>query len=626
MPGKPAAMREELSRLADEFLALGGPIDEPRKLAYWPRLARLHEGLNEPFEALLCRSFAAWLAGPHEAEIVRAWASASTPITPFAVLDRRPTGQEQFDGVRRILALGPDSREAAPGAGVAGGARAPPARGVGVAGVARALAEGDPLMLARARDRLLNRLFHEGVRRDRDLPGVLLRGSAAKLGWSATEVGSFWEALKAASPLDQERFQKVCDDAEAGAAVRHLTLAYALARAGHSEEARAAYHAAGAPKRGGRVGPASGSGRGYAFRVEELLAGKGGASPWPEDLMRAYGRLHPPERVAVDRYRKHSRILEPFERIDPYRHQRGGSPPELDRLAATSDGAEARAAFAKLLGKEPSRHDLRALAAGVPMGFRLGADFAATMLGRLLAVMPKVAPDGGAAWLDLPELLEATAALETGAALAGQYEKAGEMVRLLEWLEALFRAGSAERCAWMMTALSRSFGWLARMGHAEWAGRLKALTLARVTGNKPLAKFLQTPGLNWPLVLPALLRFVPDWHNGERKAEAEAVLGHVRAIVINDSAGAAKRVPLAVAYVRAVGEISPGMVPAIAADFGRPNFASAPDSFPMQPAEAALLAMGSDEVASDARLRQVSEEAEFLLRRKIHADYALASG
>jgi hypothetical protein len=59
--------------------------------------------------------------------------------------------------------------------------------------------------------------------------------------------------------------------------------------------------------------------RAYRYRIDEALAGRPRAGPLPEGVLVQIERLDKMPRFVVDRLRQHSRILEPDQKIDPYR-------------------------------------------------------------------------------------------------------------------------------------------------------------------------------------------------------------------------------------------------------------------------------------------------------------------
>src|SRR5262249_54724539 len=58
----------------------------------------------------------------------------------------------------------------------------------------------------------------------------------------------------------------------------------------------------------------------FQHRISQALEGKPHAGPLPDEHLEYLGKMERMPRYVVDRLRQHSRILEPNQRIDPYRH------------------------------------------------------------------------------------------------------------------------------------------------------------------------------------------------------------------------------------------------------------------------------------------------------------------
>src|SRR5690606_11518321 len=113
----------------------------------------------------------------------------------------------------------------------------------------------------------------------------------------------------------------------------------------------------------------------FRERAERELAGeRGGAAPGAA-LLRALDQVNPATRTAIDRLRQHSRILEPYERTDPYRFQRDyrgdGTGRQLAELAALTDPAAFRARAGRLFKEyRTARAKFRLLGTAIGRGFR----------------------------------------------------------------------------------------------------------------------------------------------------------------------------------------------------------------------------------------------------------------
>jgi hypothetical protein len=177
----PSAPPNELltrrAELEDRFRSLTGPPDQPERVALWGPLAGLNTALADDWEADLCRANALWFDTPAEwgkdvgEKAVRGTLEAATPTVPE--IRRAVTG----------------AIKAAAGGEAWLGPLLPPLssflerheQSLGIRQVWLAwwhTARTDPLALARARDRLLERLLNGGLSPERDLP-AFLRGDGA---------------------------------------------------------------------------------------------------------------------------------------------------------------------------------------------------------------------------------------------------------------------------------------------------------------------------------------------------------------------------------------------------------------------------------------------------------------
>ncbi len=187
------ATREQRER---DFLAIPGPLDAPERVALWPELGRLNGRLGDLTEAAVCWANALW--DTEEEPTATAWdwlrtedrhAHATPTAAEFdaALTASAPSTQQVRElAVRAIHACGLDplppafvERMPAVRAFLEKNEGVLAARTVWLAWHALAQAAGgaaDLLALARVRDRLLHRLFTEGLNKERDLPAFLRVG------------------------------------------------------------------------------------------------------------------------------------------------------------------------------------------------------------------------------------------------------------------------------------------------------------------------------------------------------------------------------------------------------------------------------------------------------------------
>ena len=209
------------------------------------------------------------------------------------------------------------------------------------------LAGGDVLTLARARDRLLERLFLHGLTPELDLPSFLR--------YTGLQASNRFRTVR-----DQVvRLHKLVQDwAKTGTnpsptthAYIDLIFSFGLARLGEAGESRRLLAAA-----AGVLASAdevhSWLFEAYSCRVQQALDGRPSLDRLPEPLLLRLETLEHPDylqhvpagkqlddvktglrllRLKIDRLREKSRILEPLETIDPYRNWHGRFTDELTR-------------------------------------------------------------------------------------------------------------------------------------------------------------------------------------------------------------------------------------------------------------------------------------------------------
>jgi hypothetical protein len=148
-------------------------------------------------------------------------------------------------------------------------------------------------------------------------------------------------------------------------------------------------------------------------------------------------------------------------------------------------------------------------------------------------------------------------------------------------------------------------------------------------GTKTVRQFLQTPGVNRGVVLPALLRLAGGWYYFGPPGPASVVLAAVRTELFDGTMSPEPRVRLAEAYATALGH-----APVSEAVAGYTElFARLPVSYPdfdtgtihrLRVVEAVALATAAEDFVADPRFRRWLDEDEYLVRRRIHADVEAA--
>ena len=422
-------LRRRLDDIQTRFRNQDTPPDDPERIPLWVELANLETALGEPIDASLCWSQALWWSEPAPASWWSRWiavefanlnlqgSAADDQLDPSAVLETirtllnqpQPNQHEVRKAIVGLIALGHPESPLAP-------AQLDELRPVWADFLRRhehllsircawmawrtlaRLSGHDALTLARARDRLLLRLQHQGPRWDLDLPSFLKAGPIESS--SANHARADSSAAIFDVPLSADRFRDLADiirrwmqpESRGGQPVA-TALSPPSRTSGESSQRRErplrgrdrsefppASRSGGSTPGGGRdqypVAPACegdlvelilafGHARlGEASRVHELLArlqplANPAAEPtrqwlrdayrhrvfqalegkivreYPPELTERLNRLNPTERTKIGYLERETMILVPHGKLDPYLHQRQGT--DAISLGASQD-------------------------------------------------------------------------------------------------------------------------------------------------------------------------------------------------------------------------------------------------------------------------------------------------
>ncbi|HET6573680.1 MAG TPA: hypothetical protein VFG68_08780 [Fimbriiglobus sp.] len=389
----------------------------PDRAGLWVELAEVYAALGNHADAAVCWLNAAWDGGPATPSVLGNWLRAEARA---ARVDRDASDLGAVLGLltpaqaARVTAahLVWAAAQPAPPAGMM--SHLPralallkdheanvPARAVWLARSAAArLTGGDPLALARCRDRLFRRLTEKGPGLDLDAPSFLrFRGSTASDRWLTARD---WLA-RVRDPVHRwfgrlagpGRLQWAGIDPEANctSAYADLILAWGLSRLGDRARARdLEAHADAVLRRAGGDAAEATVHRilraAFGERIRSAEDGRPDRPGLPLEAAAELARLDDLGRYAVDKLRAHCGVLEPVDLVNPYRgRDLGGflgADPLGDRLARllarpdlAPDPAEGRALLAAA-GADPTATTLpRVVFALLEVGPRLDPETAA---------------------------------------------------------------------------------------------------------------------------------------------------------------------------------------------------------------------------------------------------------
>ena len=654
-------LRLELAKLEAEFLALEGvPLDHAKRLAYWPRLARLNAQLGMKVDALLCRLMALWELPKQADSILAEW------IQEEKLLERQ---QEWVNQLRETISkpmptpselqLVALSLLVLPGQPQLLQALTPLLPQVGqflsthdstlcvrlawMAWLALVRVHGaDVLSLARARDRLLERLFNQGLSPERDMPNFLRYHNQN----DAQLVRLVQQCLP---QLHQEAIRWAATNQQDTAVNRpyvDLIFAFAAARLGDHDFSRFLVQQAQARLAQGDEAEQLLL-RMFVYRIQQATAGESTTTLLPEQFRTELEQLSNktgqqrmcPPKYAAERMVKESRLLDPLDRRDPYRHIRREYMTQLQaQLAALPDEKDPARLAKRILSviqfnpQDPHFADLslKVLARTLPLAPRAGEATAC----KLLALVPQSLD---AASRQLDACREQSEVIEQALVVAGHFGQASVVAELVKRYVELIRAQPPhKRPAAIGSTVGTCLRTLRKFGLRHEVGQLLADLEQLLLQNQSLAKAASLyDAKTWVEVLPSLLNVASSWLDLGELPKAQPIFAEAKRLLFVQQPDSPKdRLPpadyakLASAYAQALAAL-----PVDQALQARLAFFSKLDSLPnthttasyfsrlhLQVVEAFVCSFASEEMLVGAASRRWLEEDEFFVRRRIHRD------
>jgi hypothetical protein len=684
-PNEWKVKREELQK---QFLTVDGPLDHPDRVALWPQLAVANTGAGDAAEAALCWASGLWEQEETDPATVRGWVATEFPQTAGVVTEkefaRRLAQPDPHQGEVRqfaaaVFALA--QQEPPPAWLIAELPKVQkyietnePKLSVRVAWLAATkLAKlggkgnnSDVLGLARIRDRLLQRLLEHGLNPEVDLPFF----------------------LRTAGLNDSDRVRLVRDEAselhklvrkwaEAGAktgavptpvegnptaAYVDLLFAYGLAKLGEAQQtaklaeaARVALEKFPAETDKGIAGRFLY--RAFKHRVDQANAGQSLAGRLPTSLYDALdeidkkseGKANSPHGMAhfvIKRMQEQSRVLELYERPDPYKKfttpHEGGLKKELHELAAERDPAKLVKKIRDIYTREGTQargnrpqpmteKQFDVLLDALPLTGRCGPAFAAELIRLVPEALRQTFPQKPEAAKKQAQLLE------RGLFLAGHFDHRDLVGQLVDAFAEVVTAKTDDSqlelinvvCGSCLRSL-RKFG--LRDDIDKLLRKLLTVVLGKAAFKDLKGKYTGRPD-QWMKALETLLNIAGGWLTFGLTDQANPILDEARNELLSPPGG--KPMPqdhtrLAKAYIAAVGQgPAESGLQRIADLFRKIDGAKITNSFTTAPfysrlhlnvVEEVVLAVVSDDFALGTAGRRWLEDDEYLVRRRIHAD------
>lgn len=661
-------LRQELASLEAEFVALDGvALDDPRRLAYWPRLGRLNARLGFKSDAMLCRLYVIWEKSEQLQPLLQEWLDEEQLTHhPQTLVERLndilakplPTPSDvQLIAVSLLTLphyptlenrLRPSMQQI--GQFLVKHDSTLCVRLTWLAWLALLEVQGtDVLALARARDRLLQRLFNDGLSPERDMPHFLR--------FTNQKDTQHMRQLREWLPrLHQEALRWGASERQ-DCSVNHpyidLIFAFVAARLGDLDFARSLQQQAQT-----RLGQGDEAEqlllRVYQYRIQQASVGESTTTLLPTEFRDEIDKLSNktslrmcPPKYAVEKMFEGSRILEPLDRRDPYRRIRrdymAQLQAQLDDLPDEKDPNRLAKRIQSILQIKTDDSNfaklmLEILRKTLPLAPRAGETTAV----KLLSLLPKTLD----AAFKFPETYrQQTEVIEQAMIIAGHFGQANVVGELVKRFVELIRSQPIKtRPQAIGSTVGACLRTLRKFGLREEALRLLNDFEQLLLQNSPLSKAASHyDPKTWVEVLPSLLHIAVCWLELNETNKAMPVFAETKRILFASLPDSPKERPLApsytalaVVYAQSLTALPPEQSLAASLElFGKldplPNTGTPASYFSrlhLQIIEAFACAITNDATLLGASTRRWLEEDEFFVRRRIHRDMqrALAGG
>lgn len=680
-PNEWKVRREELQK---QFLAVDGPLDHPDRVSLWPQLAVANTGAGDAAEAALCWAAGLWEQDETEPAVVRGWAAtefaATTGVVTKEEFTRRLKQADPHQGEVRQFAAAVFSlaHQEPPPAWLladlpkvqkyieANEAKLP----VRIAWLAATrlarLSGADVLGLARIRDRLLQRLLENGLNPEFDLPFFLRTAGlndSDRVRLVRDEAGELHKLLrKWAEAGSKTGAVPTPVEGNPTAAYVDLLFAYGLAKLGEVQQSAKLAEAARVTLEKFPAETDKGiAGRflykAFKHRIDQATAGHSLSGRLPQGLFdelddidkKSEGKANSPHGMAhfvVKRMQQQSKVLEPYERPDPYKKfttpHEGGLKKELHELSAERDPARLANRIRDMYRREGTaargnrtspmtEKQFTVLFESLPLSARCGGAFAAELIRLVPDALRQTFPQ-------MPEASKKQAEmLERGLFLAGHFDHRDLVAQLVDAFGEVVAGKADESQLELINIVCGScLRSLRKLGLRDDIDKLLRKLLTVVLGRAGVkdlkAKYTGRPD-QWLKALQTLLNIAGGWLTFGLVDQANPILDEARNELLSAPGG--KPMPqdhtrLAVAYVAAVGQgPAESGLQRIGELFRKIDGGKITNSFTTAPfysrlhlnvVEEVVLAVVSDDFALGTAGRRWLEDDEYLVRRRIHAD------
>jgi hypothetical protein len=667
---EPSALRKKLDALEANFVSIQGPIDAPERQALWPELAELNAAAGHE-DAIVCWLHALWDSNAPTFRWCNRWVHAEMKLAHEhgdvrTVLARTPVAlalENDAIELNRLLNLGDPTTAEVRGLAaylLASANRSTPpsairerlnatrtfleqhdhllpVRASWLAWTSLAtLAGNDVLTLARARDRLLERLYENGLRPEQELPSFMRFGGRPG-GQQSHGILRWFQEIAPRVHQWIERMNRLVEgwlpDRTKTKSCADLVMAYGFARIGAGELADNLVRMAEKELCGGSP-LYEVIYRAYLFRIEQARASKPLSGVLPETILSYRETLDQFESYALDRLREYSRILEPDKRVNAYEQffaTYSEIEAELAQLVDTHSPATLRQRIERLANRREltSLQMAKVLYMSLTQAPRAGEDLALRLLKSALITFDSLRENSHAEAFEAKAML-----LEKSLLVAAHFDRSEHVEPLLARFRSMIGPSdyhNREQC--FESLAGQCLRGLRRMGLRSEIDTLLRLMCQALLESSHFDTTSLERVRGHPEKLAALTHVANGLFYFGKDAEATAILDTVRAELFSgplgpkDGSGSLRRGKLACAYVSLLGhapvELAKQRIEELFQRLESVYTSWLTRGFCVvhtRIIESVVLAIVSDEFTQGAELRRWLDDDEYLIRKRIHED------
>jgi formylglycine-generating enzyme required for sulfatase activity len=297
----------------------------------------------------------------------------------------------------------------------------------------------------------------------------------------------------------------------------------------------------------------------YEYRIRQALDGKRHSGQLPTDQLQYLEHMDRLLRYVVDRLRKHSFILEPDERINPYRYgpgQRTGFQLALAELTDLTDKAQVEARVEQMLkdlpkGARGSEQRARVLQAGLEVAPRVNEAFAKKLLEQVVPTYESL-PEAE----EVVALLDQAGLLEKAMLVAVHFDRTEHVHSLVARFQHLLQSQRGAQALQALDSLAgQCFRGLRKLNMCDQIEVLLRQMAELVLEGQDVKNIDFRKRENGPAALRALLHVAGGWYYFAKDNQAEPIIQAARTLLLQgEPLPPREQTWLAAAYARALGQ------------------------------------------------------------------------